>query len=122
MLYTFSNPILRSQSGKGRSPITEGRQQVRYGSINFSDTRFFNVHVTPLYRDESIHPYSGMVLNAGSNLMDNLKLDEGTFRFPVYSEPKQVTIQIKNDTPFPSKFVSAEFEISYATRSQRFSG
>jgi hypothetical protein len=49
-----------------------------------------------------------------------VKFAEGNFRFPVYSKAKHANILIQNDSPFDSKFSSAEFESFVHPRSSRY--
>ncbi len=70
-------------------------------------------------------------INSGSTLnlsVTNFKIErispikfaEGNFRFPVYSKAKHANILIQNDSPFDSKFSSAEFESFVHPRSSRY--
>ena len=122
MVYEFGDVVMREPTqGGGSVPISEGRVQVRYLTLSYSDSGFFKVVVTPDYRDASTHPFTGRILGAGSNVLGDVPLETGTFRVPVYSKSDQVKIECKNDTPLPCSLVSAEFELSLNARSQRYS-
>ena len=121
MTYTFSDLVMReSTRSGGENIIAEGRVQVRYLTINFADSSFFKVEVTPDYRDKSTHTFTGRVLGSGGNLIGSVPLEEGEFRVPVYSKADQVSIVCKNDSPLPCSLMSAEFEVSANARSRRF--
>ena len=121
MKYTFSDLVLRESTRTGgENMISEGRVQVRYLTINYSDTSFFTVEVTPDYRDKSSHVFTGRLLGSGGNLIGSVPLEEGKFRVPVYSRADQVRIECKNDSPLPCALMSAEFEVSANARSRRF--
>ena len=122
MVYEFSDVVMREGTqGGGLAPITEGRVQVRYLTLNFSDSGFFKIVVTPDYRDASTHPFTARILGSGNNILGSVPLESGTFRVPVYSKADQVKIECRNDTPLPCSLVSVEFELSLNARSQRYS-
>jgi hypothetical protein len=122
MVYTFSDVVIREPSNTGGlNLVAEGRIQVRYLTVSYSDTGYFTVEVTPDYRDKSTHPFTGRILGAGSNLIGSVPLEEGNFRIPIYSKSNQVKIECKNDTPLPCEIISAEFELDLNARSQRYS-
>ena len=121
MAYTFSDLIMREGSRTGgENIIAEGRVQVRYLTLNYADSSFFKVEVTPDYRDTSTHTFTGRLLGSGGNLIGSVPLEEGEFRVPVYSKANQVSIVCKNDSPLPCALMSAEFEVSANARSRRF--
>ncbi|QDP59093.1 MAG: putative tail tubular protein [Prokaryotic dsDNA virus sp.] len=120
MSYTFSDLVLRegTQSG-GLAVMTEGRMQVRYGTITYGSSGSFTVNVTPDFRDTSTHEFTGKILGAGTLLLGSVPMESGEFRFPVFSKADQVAITVKNDTPLPTSILSAEFELSWNPRSRR---
>jgi hypothetical protein len=120
MSYTFSDLVLRegTQSG-GLAVMTEGRMQVRYGTITYGSSGAFTVNVTPDFRDTSTHEFTGKILGAGTLLLGSVPMESGEFRFPVFSKADQVAITVKNDTPLPTSVLSAEFELSWNPRSRR---
>ena len=121
MVYTFSDLVMRESIRRGgQNAIAEGRVQVRYLTVSFSNTGFFKVEVTPDYRDISTHPFTGRILGDGGNIIGTVPLKDGKFRVPVYSKADQVKIECKNDTPLPCALVSAEFEVSLNARSTRY--
>ena len=105
----------------GDVAIAEGRVQVRYLTVTYTDSGFFKIVVTPDYRDASTHPFTGRILGSGANKLGSVPLETGHFRVPVYSQADQVKIELKNDTPLPCALMSAEYEISLNARSQRYS-
>ncbi|QDP57814.1 MAG: putative tail tubular protein [Prokaryotic dsDNA virus sp.] len=122
MVYEFSDVVMREPTqGGGDVARAEGRVQVRYMTLSYSDSGFFKVVVTPDYRDASTHPFTGRILGAGSNTLGSVPLETGTFRVPVYSKADQVKIECRNDTPLPCSLMSAEFELSLNARAQRYS-
>ena len=122
MVYEFSDVVMREPTqGGGDVAIAEGRVQVRYLTVTYTDSGFFKIVVTPDYRDASTHPFTGRILGSGANKLGSVPLETGHFRVPVYSQADQVKIELKNDTPLPCALMSAEYEISLNARSQRYS-
>ena len=120
MSYTFSDLVLREQTKTGGLAVmTDGRIQVRYGTITFGESGSFNVAVTPDFRDTSTHTFTGRILGAGSMKLGEVPLESGELRFPVFSKADQVNITVTNDAPLPCNLLSAEYEISWNPRSRR---
>ena len=61
-------------------------------------TGFFQVEVTPEYRDTSTHKFSGRLLGAASSSIGQINLETGTFRVPIFSRADRVDIDIKNNS------------------------
>ena len=115
MDYEFSKAYLRtsSQTG-GQQPIISGRYQLRFGNLIHEDTGFFTIEVASPNRDTAVTTFTGLVV--GQDETDGLNLSDGTFRFPILLKNLDASISIKNDSPFPSRFMAAEFEASFNTK------
>jgi hypothetical protein len=120
MSYTFSDITLKegTQTG-GLAVMTDGRLQVRYGTVTYGDSGYFKITVTPDFRDASEHEFTGRILGEGTMTLGSVPLESGEFRFPIFSKADQVEITLKNDTPLPCKLLSAEYEISWNPRARR---
>ena len=120
MSYTFSDVTLKQQTQTGGfALITDGRVQLRYGTLAFANSGYFRVEVTPDYRDTSTHDFTGRILGSGQLLIGSIPIESGEYRFPVFSRADQVVITVKNDTPLPSALMSAEFELNWTPRGRR---
>lgn len=118
MKYELSEPVLkRVKENGGYEMIAVGRHQLRYMTIIFSETAFFNVKVTPDIGDTIEYPFTGRYLSAGG-FLGSVPSESGDFRFPVFAESDSVSIIIENDSPLPSNIQSIEFEANYTSRSQ----
>ena len=118
--YTFSDIVLReATTSGGLAVMTDGRIQIRYGTITFGDSGAFKITVTPDFRDPSVYDFTGRILGAATLTLGSVPLESGEFRFPVFSKADQVSITIENDTPLPMNLLSAEYEISWNPRSKR---
>jgi hypothetical protein len=123
MKYTLSRPIIRSTSGRGQSSVLDGRLQIRNGILNFSDSLFFQIKVTPKYKDTYTYTYLyKMVTNylgVSSTNLDYINFKDGSFRFPVFSDAEELQVVIENPTPYGCFLLSLEWEALYSARSKR---
>ena len=120
MEYQFSDQVLKQPSERGGKSVSNfTNQRIRNMSVEYSDSGFFEIEVTPEYRDS--HSYSFSPVQLGANFtIGNLTPESGTFRVPVHSEPDKVTIKIKTSSALPAKILSAEFESFISVRSKRY--
>jgi hypothetical protein len=119
--YEFSNPMLRlGGGGNQRVAISDGRFQVKNGTITYSDSVAFNVEVTAPFRDKNTYKFSNLTTGRGDTIIDTMPIKSGAFRFPVLSRnDKELKIEVINDSPFPSSFISVDWEAFYSARSRR---
>jgi hypothetical protein len=116
-IYKFSTPYLKGQAGRGVASITSGRYQLRYLNLQYSETAYFRVIVDVKNEDSYEYIYTGLIL--GTDLLDELQLDTGSFRVPLFSKNDNITITLINESHLPSKILSGELEAFYNDRSQR---
>lgn len=119
--YRLSTLILREEAmgGGGFQPIGLGRLQLRRMSLTFTNTGYFRVEVTPTYRNTYRYVFSGRVIGSGQNILGEMSLEEGTYRFPIQARNEEVQIEIVNDSYLPCAFLSAEWEAFHTIRSRR---
>jgi len=121
MEYTLSKPYLKesTQSG-GKSNVSSGRFQVKNGTLTFDNTAIFQVEVTPEGRTPSTYTFVNRRSGTSSFTTNTVQeLKDGSFRFPVRSRGDRVDVKLINDSPFPSNFLSMEYEALYHSRSMR---
>ena len=95
-LHTFS-PFFQ-RGGQEQIAITDGRLQIGHLSIQFSNTAYFEVDVTPEGREIRNYKYSGAVAGDSDTLTGTLITNDGRFSVPILSRNDRVEITIKNDT------------------------
>lgn len=119
--YEFSNPILRlGGGGNQRTAVSDGRFQVKNGNLTYNDTVAFDIEVTAPFRNKNVYKFSNYTLGRGDAVIDTLPIKNGTFRFPVLSRnDKELKVEIVNSTPFPSSFISMDWEAFYSARARR---
>ena len=119
MNYTFSTPYLKTRAGSGMASMVTGRFQLRYMHLQYADSGYFKVVVTLDDGTAYEYPYTGEIV--GLATIGTTNLDSGTFRIPIFSRNEGMVLSIVNDSPFPSKLLSADLEAFYNDRATRYS-
>lgn len=117
MTYEFSHQYIREKDGS--QSIQSGRLQMRTMRVNFENTGFFKIDVTPEHRQTYSYEYTGVTLNQAGSVIGSVILNDGTFRFPLQAKNDRLKIEIKTDSFLPCAFQSAEWEAFYNIRSKR---
>lgn len=119
-LFVFSQQNVRGGGEKqDGAPVLGGRLQLRNMRIHYNNSGYFDVEVTPLYRDTNHHLFTGRMVTHGANILGEVALASGSFQVPVLSKADQVTIAITSDSFLPFHFVNAEWEGFFHIRSSR---
>jgi len=122
-VYELGRPVLRSASGKGQSAVADGRLQLKNGIMLYDNSRFFQVLVTPKYRDTYNYTYLynfvPNYLGVGPTNLDYMHMEDGAFKFPVFCRTDDVKVSILNESPYPCALLSLEWEALYSARSKR---
>lgn len=117
MEFEFSTIYMRQRNaGGGYQLIQDGRLQLRYLTLEYHDTSYFDVHVTLPGRDPYTTKFSGQILGS-ENQIGRQPVATGKLRVPVMSENLKARITITNDTPFPSAFGAVEWQGVYSPKS-----
>lgn len=117
--YEYSPQYYRQGQPGSEISIQDGRFQMRYFSILYVNSAFFNVQVTPKNRDTREYRFTGRVFGEADNKLGSLSVDTGTFRVPIFAKNDDVVVKIVNDTPFPCAFSTTEYEAMYYPRTRR---
>lgn len=101
----FSKQYPKEQDG---SSIVNGRLQLRYMTLAYKDTGYFEAVVTPKFRTPRTNRFTGRLLGSGSNRVGRIAIEErGTYRFPVLSRGDEADIEVQSDKILPFTIVSA---------------
>lgn len=120
MRYRFSTQVIKEEAlGGGQAVVGAGRLQMRFWTVIFAETGYFRAEVAPLYRPTQSYDFTGRILGSGSNVLGEVALESGKFKFPIMSKNDQVTVDLVNDSFLPCKLLSAEWEALYTIRSKR---
>jgi hypothetical protein len=117
MTYEFSTQHVRENNGS--QSVQSGRLQLRTMRVNYENSGFFKIQVTPFGRPTYEYEYTGVVLNQLGSTIGDVSLNDGTHRFPVQSKNDRVSIKLVSDSYLPCAFQNAEWEGFYQIRSQR---
>jgi len=111
--YRFSEQFMKDSN---EASITTGKLQLAFMTVGYSGTGYFRAEVTPLGRETYTYPFTGKVI--GVTPLGSLQFQSGTFKFPVGTSSKGVTIDLVNDSHLPSTFQNAAWEGNFITFSR----
>lgn len=117
--YRFSNQYLREENSAGESAIQDGRLQLRYFSVIYTDSSYFEAHVTPTHGTTSVSIFNGRTLADPDNVTDLIPRDTGEFKFPVFAQNEEVAIELLNAQPYRCAFGSVEWTANYKPKARR---
>jgi len=107
--FEFSTIYAKQQQGDGQAAILDGRLQLRYMTIEHHDSAYFTTEVITPGRNPATTTYVGTLVGSGEARIGRLQVSSGRHRVPIMSENMKARVLIKNDSPFPSAFGSAEW-------------
>jgi hypothetical protein len=88
--------------------------------LSYSNSSSFRAVVTHEFSGTQYeYQWSGNILGTGQSIIANVPVESGVYRFPVYGKNTEMLVEIQNNTPLPSYFLSAEVEGTYDSRSRR---
>ena len=117
--YTMTRPTIREVSAGSSKVVKNGRFQLRYGSVSFDDSTTFKVEVVPSVGYTYTYTYAGSTLDTSSILNSTINVSDGVFTFPIFQTNTDVTITLKNSSPFPSNFLGIDWEGYYNSKTRR---
>lgn len=109
-LYEFSTFYFKQEKGGGQVVILDGRLQLRYVTVEYHNTAFFQTHVKLPGRDEFVATYNGRVAGDFLNTLGTQAFSSGKYRIAVMGKNEEVRVWLTNDSPFPHAFGSAEWQ------------
>lgn len=112
--YTFSEQFIKAPNSN--TGLLQGRLQLKSLSLNFTNTGYFQLQVTPFNRDTTTHEYNASLV--GVSELGVPAITSETRRFLLMCNSKGSTIKLVNDSYLPSEFHSASFEAQFTTRNQ----
>ena len=120
--YTLSTIKIKQSTGSGGViSENEGRLQLRYFWINYTDSGVFTVSVRDIGRNqEYTYRCTSKILSKYDNILGINKLHSGKFKFPVQRNTDDVSIKISDDSPQPLTLVSGGWEGLYVRRNRKF--
>lgn len=120
MRYRFSTAHVRERSRSGGVTAVGGsRLQVKRWRVTYDQTGYFRAEVQTTGRDTRTYEFTGRVFGSGNNVPNAPSISTGEFAFPVLAKNTEATVEIVNDSPLPSNFLSASWEAEFNPRSRR---
>ena len=113
--YQFSEPVVKS----AEKAITTGKLHIRNYAVVYSNTGFFQAEVTHSKRTPYVRNFTGRIVGAATNILNQAGIDSGTYRFGVLGHGNETSIVLKSSSHFPCVFQSAEWEGFFVLRSRR---
>lgn len=112
-----STIFVRKPTASGGTVIDEvSRLQLRRGYLNYSNSGYLKVSVTPEGRSVSDYIFTGRLVG-DLNLLGAVALGSGRFSFAILSKNDRVILEISSDTIQPFRLTSMEWEGGYTKRS-----
>lgn len=112
-----STIFIRKQSATGGTVIDEvSRLQLKRGYLNYNNSGYFQVNVTPEGRDTSSYIFTGRLV--GVDELGEVALGSGRFSFGILSKNDRVILEISSNKILPFRLTSMEWEGEYTKRSQ----
>lgn len=119
-LFTFSKPYFKAQAGQGQVAILDiNRVQLRYITLNYINTAYFQTKLVYPGRDDSYTTFDGKVLGSAGIQIGTTPFVSGIYRAPLLGNNNEVEFSIVNDSPYNCTFGSAEWNGIYAPRSMK---
>jgi hypothetical protein len=115
--FQFSRLVL-TDSDTRVAPLA-GRLQLRFMTLNYVDTGYFRVGVRASTRPDAVAEYNGRRIGGANNILGEVPIDDGRYRFPILGLAKDTAIWIESDSHLPCAFLSAEWEGLYQRHSRR---
>lgn len=95
----------------------EGILKLRYMTLRYSDSGYFEVQVTPRAgSDTYVYKMTAKTLGALDLIIGEPALETGEFQFPVVADSRDVTIDVINSTHMPSFLTGAEWSATFTKR------
>lgn len=117
LTWSPTRPVFVAASALGAVANNEAELKVKYYSLDYEGTGYFKATFAPAYRSTYDKVFSGAIL--GATPTDIPSLSEGSFRISTPCSSLHWNLTVTNDSPFPSRFLSAAWAAVTASRSRR---
>lgn len=114
---TLSTLYLRDR--RSRNEVVDGRLQLRTLKVQFADTGYLRVEVTPKFGRTSEYKYIGYQLGSRETDLSSIPIGSGTFTVPILANNEEVDIELVNDSWKPSSISGLDWEGMFHSRASR---
>lgn len=113
--YTFSPVYFKDEN---RIHVPHYILKIKNFKINYDNTGFFQVDVTPKNRDTYSYNYTGKRIGDSNLIIGNISINTGAYKFPVMATSYDTTITVKSDSTLPCAIQTAEWEGELTNKSK----
>jgi hypothetical protein len=110
--YTMSEWYMKNSKTQ---TVTEGRLQIRFLTLSFTNTGYFEVQITPYNRNTLTHKFTGTII--GVSTIGEPAMVSGEEKFLIMAKSKQTSIKIVSESYLPFQIQTGAFEGYYSVRS-----
>jgi hypothetical protein len=115
--YRFGEINLKEEASQGgRNPVVSGRYQNLFGVLRYTNTNTFVVSTQILSETAKTMIFTA---SKGNNESGDVKLDQGEFRFPIFSKSDEVVVEVTNNVASPVTLIGAEWIANFTTNFPR---
>ena len=104
----LSKLYMRDPENTART-MTTGRFQLKRFQVNYQTTGFFNVSITPAFRDEQVFTFNGRIIGSGDNVIGSPAIHSGQYSIPIQTESSTATVKIQNNTELPMTITGLDY-------------
>lgn len=115
---TLGQLMVREDAGGASAGVSRGRTQIARAWVNYTGSGPFSVEVGGPGKETRTYRSTGRFLGSFSAVVGAPSFGDGRFPFPVLGQNIQTEITLVNDTPFPSSFLSLDWEGYHVSRGQ----
>lgn len=113
--------LMLKKTVEGRTQaITEGRLQIKYFWVNYSESGYFKVIVEHFDKNTYTYENTARILGTSSNILNKLPFHTGQFKVPIHSLNTNCRIYIESEEPNPLAFVGAGWIGDYYRRTRQY--
>lgn len=113
--------LMLKKTDEGRTQaITEGRLQIKYFWVNYSESGYFKIIVEHFDKNTYTYENTARILGTSSNILNKLPFHTGQFKVPIHSLNTNCRIYIESEEPNPLAFVGAGWIGDYYRRTRQY--
>jgi len=120
-LFRFNQVFLRDKvyTGSGMNLIANldaGRLQMRYVTLATNNTTYFYTLLKYAGRADFKTEFTSNKLGSPYVILGDMNYADDVYRVPLMGNSQDMVLEIHNDSPFPSTFASAEWQMIYSPK------
>lgn len=117
---TLSKQVIKQASGDTITSEDQGRLQLRYYWMNYSNSGTFDCLVDNESKNKHFkYTCTSKYLGSSQTILGKQQLHTGKFKFPIQDNNLEVDITIKSDNPLPINLISGGWQGLYIRRNTR---